>query len=109
MEVFGRGRVSDLTGDRIVYRNLVPMDPRLPSLTQLQSAGLAPPGVIPRKGASEYARVVLHILEAACSLLLPGLPVQNLIFIGDTRRGDGQTFDQLCQFKPAKRCSFHWR
>ena len=97
MEIFGRGRVSDLIGDRIVYRNLVPMDPRLPSLTQLQSAGLASPGAIPRKGASEYAQVVLHILKAACSLLLPGTAVQNLIFIGDTRRGDGQTFDQLCQ------------
>ncbi len=36
MKVYGRAAVSQYLGDQIVYRNLAPIDSRLPSLAESQ-------------------------------------------------------------------------
>ena len=97
MKYFGHTSVSEFLGDNIIYRNLVPVDTRLPSLDRLrESVGLAP-GITPRKSTSEYAQVVSHILEAAKQLDTPGTPIERLIFIGDTLLNDSTAFKNICR------------
>jgi hypothetical protein len=97
MKVFGRAAVSEYLGDRIVYRNLSPVDERLPSLSVIQHELFLPPGSIPRKSEADYARVVVHLLLLARALDAPGTPLKRLIFIGDTRLNDGTAFANICR------------
>ncbi|MBN1148329.1 MAG: hypothetical protein JXA78_13810 [Anaerolineales bacterium] len=97
MKLFGRSPIAEFLGDRVIYRNLVPCDPRLPALAELApQAGLAP-GIIPRKSEPDYARAVAHLLQRARQLEAPATQIQRLVFIGDTRLNDSTAFDNLCQ------------
>ena len=65
MKKYGRSTVSEFLGDLIVYRNLIPVDPRLPSLADIwEPIGLSSSG-IPRKTTPEYARVLTYLLQQA--------------------------------------------
>jgi len=99
MRKYGRTLVYEFLGDMVVYRNLVPMDSRLPPLAELwgiKAIGV-PPGVIPRKNEVEYAQVMVHLLRRAQALNLPGVFIERLIYVGDTRMNDGAAFAHLCQ------------
>jgi len=96
MKVYGRACVHDFLGDFIAYRNLEPLDSRLPGLSRLRKEiGLAP-GLVPRKSSPEYAQVVKSILQEAQRLSGRG-PLTRLLYIGDTRVNDGIAFSNLCQ------------
>lgn len=95
--VIGRSTVSEFLGDRIVYRNLVPADTRLPSLEGLRAKLGLPEGQTPRKIEPDYARVIVHLLEAARLQDGPGNPIRGLVFVGDTRLLDGTAFENICQ------------
>jgi hypothetical protein len=96
MKIFGRATVSEFLGDNVVYRNLIPLDARLPSLDVIRDEiGLAP-GITPRKTTPEYAQVISHILQAACELFTPGTQIGRVIFIGDTRLNDSTAFANIC-------------
>jgi hypothetical protein len=97
MKVFGRSKVSEFLGDFVVYRNLVPCDTRLPSLGDIHQRVDLPPGQIPRKIDPNYARVIVHLLQAARKLDEPGHKIERLIFVGDTRLNDSTAFNNLCQ------------
>ena len=97
IELQGRSKVSEFVGDRIVYRNLVPVDPRLPALPDFQSEVGLPEGHIPRKNDPEYARVIVYLLKAARELDAPGVRLKRLVYLGDTRLADGTAFDNLCR------------
>lgn len=97
MVVYGRSTVSEFLGDRIVYRNLQPADPRLPGLAELGPAAGLPPGTIPRKSEPGYARVIVGLLRRARALEAPGGEIRRLVFVGDTRLNDGTAFANLCQ------------
>jgi hypothetical protein len=88
--------VSDFLGDFMVYRNLVPMDPRLPSFEDLSSITNISDKRIPRKLESSYAQVMVEILQQARSLELPGVSLRRLLYVGDTRMNDGKAFANLC-------------
>jgi hypothetical protein len=93
--VYERSTVSEFLGDRIVYRNLQPADPSLPSLDDLrQELGLSQ---IPRKTEAEYARVIVRLLQAARAQDDPAIPLKKLVFIGDTRLLDGTAFENICR------------
>jgi hypothetical protein len=96
MKNYGIATIHEFLGDRVVYRNLAPLDPTLPGLDDLRQATGLPPGAIPRKSDPEYARVVVHMLAAARRQDAPGVPIQRLIFVGDTRLLDGTAFANLC-------------
>lgn len=97
MKYFGRTTVSEFLDDRVVYRNLAPVDQRLPSLDTIRAeVGLAE-GVIPRKSETDYARVIVALLRHAQDLQSPGIEIKRLIFIGDTRLNDGTAFANICQ------------
>jgi len=92
MKNYGRTSVYEFLGDRVVYRNLVPADPRLPPLAEIRpQVGIAP-GVTPRKSDPEYARVITHLLRQA-----RGGPIERLLYVGDTRLNDGVAFVNVCR------------
>jgi hypothetical protein len=95
MKNYGRTSVHEFLGDLIVYRNLVPMDRRLPSLSEIRSEVGLPAGAIPRKSAPEYARVIAHLLRRAQDLRSGG-PIERLVYVGDTRLNDGTAFANIC-------------
>ena len=97
MKNFGRASISDFLEDRVVYRNLIPMDDRLPKLNEFREAIGLPAGRIPRKSEADYARAMAYILRYAQNLRASGAEIKRLIFIGDTRLNDGNAFANICQ------------
>ena len=97
MKSYGRAAVCEFLGDRIVYRNLIPADPRLPPLEAISDRAGLSAGRIPRKNEPDYARVVVQQLQQARLLEAPATNLKRLIFVGDTRLGDGTAFTNLCQ------------
>ncbi|HSF79879.1 MAG TPA: hypothetical protein VLA49_01515 [Anaerolineales bacterium] len=97
MKNHGWATASEFLGDRIVYRNLVPLDARLPGLAEIAPSLGLPPGRTPRKHELDYARVVARLLEEARALDQPGQPIRRLVFVGDTELLDGSAFANLCR------------
>jgi hypothetical protein len=97
MKNHGRTAVDEFLGDFIVYRNLVPMDPRLPTLRELRPKVGVPEGGIPRKSEPAYARIIVHLLREARALEAPGIPLERLVYVGDTRLNDGTAFANTCR------------
>jgi hypothetical protein len=97
MKNFGRTSLSEFLGDWVVYRNLVPADPSLPALDALRGELDLPTGQIPRKSEAAYARVIVHLLQAAQKLRDRAEPIRRLLFVGDTLLLDGTAFANICQ------------
>jgi hypothetical protein len=97
MRVFGRCSVHDFLGDFIVYRNLDPVDPRLPGLDVVGPQVGLPVGLIPRKSEPAYAEVIAVFLQAARALEAPGSELVRLIYLGDTRLNDGTAFANIAR------------
>jgi len=94
---YGRSTVSDFLGDQIVFRNLLPCDPRLPGLPDLRQNLNYTKHFLPRKSMPEYGEVITEIVQAAQQLSAPGTSLQRCIYIGDTRMNDGQAFLNICR------------
>ncbi len=101
MKTYGRTSVSEFLGDMIVYRNLAPVDARIPSLEALRDEVGIPAGMLPRKHEPEYARAIARMLHAARALDEPYTSLARLVYLGDTRMSDGAAFVNLCK---ATRC-----
>lgn len=97
MNLFGKSNVAEFLGDFVVYRNLIPMDERLPKLSELREKLNLPPNEIPRKHELAYAQVIVELLRAARRLEDSQAEIKRLIFIGDTRMSDGGAFDNICK------------
>jgi hypothetical protein len=97
MKNYGRASVGEFLEDRIVYRNLVPVDARLPALAQIRPLVGLPEGATPRKSEAPYARAIAHLLREARALDLPGVAIERLVYVGDTRLNDGNAFANICQ------------
>jgi hypothetical protein len=95
MQTYGRTSISEFLGDRVVYRNLAPADPNLPTLEALRQAVGLPDGKIPRKSEADYARVIVHLLHAAQKQRGAGA-IERVLFVGDTRLLDGTAFSNIC-------------
>jgi hypothetical protein len=97
MRSYGRTSVHEFLGDFVVYRNLVPVDRRLPPLAEIRQHVELPAGVIPRKSQPEYALVMAYLLQEARALDAPGTPIERLVYVGDTRMNDGTAFAHICR------------
>lgn len=97
MKNYGFTSVAEFLDDRIVYRNLNPVDPRLPKLADFDAQLGLPHGLIPRKSEADYAQAVAFLLDRARQFDAPGVKLQRLVFIGDTHLLDATAFDNLCQ------------
>lgn len=96
MKCFGRTSISDFLGDFVVYRNITPIDPRLPSFAEISKSQGRSVESLPRKTSPEYAKVMRHILRAARELDSPGAQIERVVFLGDTRLNDGTAFANIC-------------
>jgi hypothetical protein len=97
MRNHGRTSVHEFLGDLVVYRNLVPVDRRLPPLAEIREQVELPVGVTPRKSQPDYARVMAHLLRQARALDVPGTSIERLVYVGDTRMNDGTAFTNICR------------
>ena len=70
----------EFLGDAVVYRRLVPSDPRLPALSTLRERLELKTGSIPRKAEPAYGRVVAEILRQAQVLEWPSQPIRSFVF-----------------------------
>ena len=95
MKVYGMTSLYEILGDFVVYRNLAPVDARLPGLEDVRNSVDIPAGKTPRKGQPAYARIVVRMLRAAAKLIDPNYTIQQLIYIGDTRMNDGNAFTTI--------------
>ena len=97
MRNHGYTSVYEFLGDLVVYRNLAPVDPRLPPLAEMRERVGLPAGLTPRKSQPEYARVMAYLLRRARALDAPGTSIEQLVYVGDTRLNDGTAFANLCR------------
>jgi len=97
MKNYGLATVSDFLGDNIVYRNLQPMDPRLPRFAEMSASLGMTTSTTPRKSEPDYARVMAHLLQRAAALDGSGAGIRHLVYVGDTRLNDGTAFANLCE------------
>jgi hypothetical protein len=97
MKCTGKSSLSEFLGEFVVYRNLVPSDPRLPGLEKLASQAGLERKEIPRKHEPGYAQVVALMLKEARSLVSGGQEFERLVYIGDTRMSDVTAFENLCR------------
>lgn len=94
MQNFGRATLADLFGDWVVYRNLEPLDKRVPGLkTAAYKMGISEDH-IPRKQELEYAKAAAWIVNEA-QHVRGGPPLRELLFLGDTLFNDGQAFRNM--------------
>ncbi len=99
--MYPRKTIADFLGDRVAYRNLEPVDPTLPGLTDIwQKTGLESYRV-PRKTEPVYAAAVNHFLQVAQAARgLP--PLERILFIGDTPMNDGISAKNLGEYLPMR-------
>lgn len=97
MRSYGRASVYEFLGDFVVYRNLQPVDRRLPSLREVAPRVGLPQGCTPRKCEPTHAQVISYLLRQARVLDAPGASIERLIYVGDTQMNDGTAFGLICQ------------
>ncbi len=97
MRNYGRTSIHEFLGDMVVYRNLVPIDSRLPDLETVRKQIDLPIGLIPRKTTPAYADFISTLIPQARTLETPHEAIQHLIYLGDTRMNDGTAFTNICR------------
>jgi hypothetical protein len=97
MKNYGRTSVHEFLGDLVVYRNLVPLDSRLPDMDTIRKQLDIPGGLIPRKTTPAYAEIVSTMLPQARMLEAPQAAIQRILYLGDTRMNDGTAFTNICR------------
>ena len=91
MERCNRSSVSEFLDDFIVYRSLIPVDQRLPSLSEYRRELNLPAHAAPRKSSKQYAQVITRILVAARALIFglsdkpdeASIPTETLAELGN--------------------------
>ena len=99
VENFGLTSLDELIGDLVVYRKLEPLTRQIPGLKSARYQLGLPKDVVPRKQDTSYAQVALWILEQAQKRR--AATVEELLFIGDTLSGDGNTFQVMRSLRSA--------
>ncbi len=91
LTVVGRGRLSEIFGDFVVFRRMEPVDRRLPRVAEAwQEIGLETPHP-PRKRERAYGVAAAWLLRRMQELVHPGKRLRELVFVGDTA-GDVNAF-----------------
>lgn len=90
-----RGALADMMGQRVVYRNLEPVDPQIPGLKAAWEAAGLERYYIPRKTTPEYAQVIWHFMHEAQRLRGVSRPIERVLMVGDSARNDGAVAHNL--------------
>lgn len=97
MKNYGLASIDEFLKNFLVYRNLEPVDSRLPTLAMLRPKIGLDKGQFPRKTQLAYAHAINHILQAAREIEAPGTTITKVICLGDTILSDGTAFSNICQ------------
>ncbi len=97
MKIYGQSSIANLMGDRLVFRNLVPVDQSIPSFSTVCTRLGLTLHATPRKTTPDYARVLVEILKQARKKTAPTAELQRVIYVGDTRMNDGEAFLNICR------------
>lgn len=97
MKLYGKTSISEFLGDNVVFRNLDPVNPKLPPLKNLRDMIGLPDKSIPRKTTMPYAQVIAQIIKLARKIEAPKEDIKRVVFIGDTEMNDGTAFANVCQ------------
>jgi hypothetical protein len=90
-----RSSLYELFGDLVVYRDLNPIDLRLPRF-ETAAAEIGLPCVArPRKHEPAYAQTMVWFLHRARAIEMPGTTIRELVYLGDTALSDGGAFRNL--------------
>ena len=95
MKAYGITTISEFLDDCVVFRNLKPLDRCLPDLDVLRERVGLQPGHVPRKTEPDYARVIVHMLQAAQDVYMRQDKIERLVLVGDTRLNDGTAFTNI--------------
>jgi hypothetical protein len=91
----GRAALADLFDDWVVYRNLEPLDRRVPGFKTASYQMGINDDHIPRKQEIEYAKAATWIIEKAQGIRGRQRPTAELLFLGDTLFNDGRAFTNM--------------
>ncbi len=94
---FGTVALSEFLDDRLVYRNLQPIDPQYQGYNQCARTFGLDPVNLPRKADSAYAKVAVWITEHMQEQR-SNTEIEELLFIGDTYSTDGVVFEDMVDF-----------
>lgn len=97
MKNFGRVSLADYFGDLVIYRNLEPLDPRLPGLKAAGYKMDIANARIPRKQDLGYAKAAIWFAKQAQKLRKNSTVLSELLFVGDTLYSDGQAYGNMRQ------------
>ncbi len=96
MKVYGRTSISEFLGDFLVYRNLNPVDPRLPDYLELEVAAGLGKSRIPRKSDPNYGKIIVEILKRICDLDYGKNEIKKIVFVGSVEQLDVAAFKHIC-------------
>ena len=95
-EFHGVTTLKAIFGGMLAYRDLVPVDRRLPGGPELR-AGLGAAGQwMPRKTDPACGPIVAELLRRARKLTPAAPPLRRLVYLGDSRPSDGAAFTAIC-------------
>jgi hypothetical protein len=97
MEAHGKGSLSEFLGDRVVYRNLEPLNPNLPSAGELRHLADVSARMRPRKSDLAYGKLMAALLRASSVTRSGADRIDHVVYVGDTRMSDGLAFSNICQ------------
>lgn len=95
---FGRAKLSDIFGDWVIYRNLEPMDKRIPGLKSAAWKMGLNGDQIPRKLDKDYAKAAHWFIQEGQRVRNVPTKLQELLVVGDTLSSDGQAYQNLRNF-----------
>ena len=103
---FGRGRLADFSGDMVIYRNLEPVDRRVPGLRNAYLDMELRTDQIPRKQDPDYAKAATWFLNKIQELRRARQPLAEVLFLGDTLFNDGQAYRNIVAFSRLRGACF---
>jgi hypothetical protein len=97
LQSFGRATLSDYFGDFVIYRNLEPLDRRIPGLKFAYYRMGLPDERIPRKLDAEYAKAAIWLAKQGQRMRGETTELSELVFVGDTLHSDGQAYANMIE------------
>jgi len=94
------GTLADFMGDRVVYRNLEPLQESVRGLRSAWAEIGLDHYYVPRKTAPEYAVALWSYLRQCQAQRGVSAPLQQLLFIGDTLMLDGTAARNMGRYLP---------
>ncbi len=94
-ENYGRACLADFCEDWVVYRNLEPLDRRIPGIKNAFYAMELRSELIPRKQERDYAKAAVWFTNEIQRVRGQRVPVGELLFLGDTLFNDGQAYANM--------------